>query len=614
VPVQRVVRWLVALGMTGAGFAVVLWIADAWGGLDRATSLGLASAAAPLLAGPFAWWASQPIEAGSWSKRGVRASASGADEAGTPGAVFVCYSQTDGREYAERLAAFLNGSGVPVWLDREIVSGQRWTQAIEKQLDLCSAVVVVMTPAASRSEWVDREIVHALAGGKPILPLLRAGRPFFSLANVQYEDVTDGSLPGPGFVSRLHSVAGVQLPRPAARPVEMPLAPAPAPPTRSRGKPWRRILVAAALVLVVLAAGTTAIVLSATGRKGDGTGGSEASPDYPYAPPGIVVSPDGQWLYVTLNLRQMDSEGSEWRGALVAVDAQTRVTSVPFWFALGAGHGVITPDGKQMYIALDHNGVANVFQLGANPMGISGFDLPGQPSATAASPAGAAEHPRMAISPDGRRLYVADPGASVVWPADLQKRSLGTAIKLDDIPQDIVISPDGKHLYVVAGLIRGYGKVVSIETGTGTVLNHFIVVGADPRGIAISRDGTRLYVANHGSDTVSAIDTRTGSVIRQFRPGCGTKPVSVAVGRDASRVYVICETSNVVAAMDGATGTTIGTPVQVGRRPASMALSPDGARLYVTTVEPTTIDVAAIDTATNALAVKPFPAATWYHS
>ncbi len=317
-------------------------------------------------------------------------------------------------------------------------------------------------------------------------------------------------------MSRLRTLAGVQLPRPAATPVELPGAVAPAPPARPHGRRRRRILVAASLVLVVLAAGATAIVLSSFGHKGHGADVPEASPDYPYAPPGIVVSPDGQWLYVTLNFRQLDSEGWKWRGALVAVDAQ--------------------------------------------------------------------------------------------------ERSVGTVIKLNDVPQDIVISPDGKRLYVVAGLIGGYGEVVSIDTGTGTVLNRLIAVGADPRSIAISRDGTRLYVANHGSDTVSAIDTGTGSVVRQFRPGCGTKPVSVAVGRDANRVYVICETSNVVAAMDGATGTTIGTPVQVGRRPANMALSPDGTRLYVTTVEPTTIDVAALDTATNALAVKPFPAATWYRS
>src|SRR5262249_55134752 len=157
-----------------------------------------------------------------------------------------------------------------------------------------------------------------------------------------YEDVTDGRLPGPGFVSRLRTLAGVQLPRPAATPVELPVAgragpagppPRPVAPDRDRRVPGP----------------------GRAGRRGDRDralpvwpqgprrGRPGSVPDYPYAPPGIVVSPDGQWLYVTLNFRQLDSEGWKWRGALVAVDAQTRVTSVPFWFAPGAGHGVITP-------------------------------------------------------------------------------------------------------------------------------------------------------------------------------------------------------------------------------------------------------------------------------
>jgi len=470
VSVRRVLRLLLAVGVAAAGFAVVWWIAETWGGLDRASALVLAGFAGSLLITLFVPWATGPIKPG---------------------------------------------------------------------------------------------------------PL--------------HQDTADkDGIPGPAF-------------GPAA--VES------APPTNKRR---RRMRGAAVLATAALAGVAIVVVVSSFGENGQGRGGAQAAPDYPFAPPGIVVSPDGQWLYVTLNYSVLGSDGWTWGGALVAIDAQTRVIGNSFVFAPGAGHGVITPDGKQMYIALDYNGVANILKLGANPVGIGGFDLPGQPSATAPPGAGGttAGHPRMALGPDGHSLYIADPGTTFVWPANAQERSVGTAIKLDKPPLDIVISPDGKRLYAaVAG-----GEIVTIDTDTGTVSNRFadlIVVGADPRAIAISRDGTRLYVANHGSDTVSAIDTGTGTVVRQFPPGCGTKPVAVAVGRDANRVYVTCESSNTVAAMDGQTGTTVGTPVQVGLRPSSMAVSPDGTRLYVTTVEATTINVAAIDTATNTLAVPAFPAATW---
>jgi hypothetical protein len=291
-----VVRWLVSLGVTAAGFGVVLWIADAWGGLDRATSLSLAVAAGPLLASPFVWWASQPIEPRS-GRSPARTSASWADEAGAPGAVFVCHSQADGREYAERLAAFLEDSGVAAWLDREIVSGQRWTQIIENQLDTCSAVAVVMTPAANRSEWVDREIAHARAAGKPILPLLRAGRPFFSLANVQYEDVTDGSLPGPEFMARLRTIAAVRPPaaattlaaQPADAPTPLPTSAAvPAAPTSKRSSRMRRW---PALIAVAAAAITVAAIAIATWNSGVPFWRASASPpSHPASEPAAAAA------------------------------------------------------------------------------------------------------------------------------------------------------------------------------------------------------------------------------------------------------------------------------------------------------------------------------------
>ena len=54
---------------------------------------------------------------------------------------------------------------------------------------------MVMTPDAEHSEWVEREISRAEEMGKPILPLLLKGRPFFGLGHLHYEDVTGGQMP-----------------------------------------------------------------------------------------------------------------------------------------------------------------------------------------------------------------------------------------------------------------------------------------------------------------------------------------------------------------------------------------------------------------------------------
>jgi hypothetical protein len=121
------------------------------------------------------------------------------------GHVFISYSRTD-TAYVERLAAHLQAAGVPVWVDHEIDYGDRWASVIEAEISSCVAFVPVMTPAAGASEWVEREIHFAQQLGRPILPLLLAGQPFFRLATTQHEDVTSGAMPTPAFVARLGAI------------------------------------------------------------------------------------------------------------------------------------------------------------------------------------------------------------------------------------------------------------------------------------------------------------------------------------------------------------------------------------------------------------------------
>src|SRR5262245_28812471 len=118
------------------------------------------------------------------------------------GYVFVSYSHVD-RTYVEKLAAYLASAGVPVWYDYETATGDRFARVVEQRIDGCAAFVVVMTPASMASKWVDREIHHADAIGKPVLPLmLTTCRPSMLINNLNHEDVTGGQLPSHIVVSR----------------------------------------------------------------------------------------------------------------------------------------------------------------------------------------------------------------------------------------------------------------------------------------------------------------------------------------------------------------------------------------------------------------------------
>jgi WD40 repeat protein len=123
------------------------------------------------------------------------------------GYVFVSYARED-EAYVTTLAGHLGKQGVEVWTDAAIYFGDRYRKVIEERIDACAAFVVVMSPAARGSEWVDREIQHARSQDKQVFPLLLSGKVFFTINDLHYEDVTDGRQPPPDWVDHLRAVAG----------------------------------------------------------------------------------------------------------------------------------------------------------------------------------------------------------------------------------------------------------------------------------------------------------------------------------------------------------------------------------------------------------------------
>lgn len=154
------------------------------------------------------------------------------------GYAFISYCRAD-IDYVRKLAAFLRGNGVDVWLDFHTPTGERWRHLVCRKIDECSAFVLVMSPAADQSSWVDEEIDRARIEGKPIMPLLLAGRPVFGLSGAQYVDVRDGTMPGAEFVDTLRGHTGscdASAPTPNQ-------TPAPAWPADDRGEArWRDAL------------------------------------------------------------------------------------------------------------------------------------------------------------------------------------------------------------------------------------------------------------------------------------------------------------------------------------------------------------------------------------
>ena len=133
-----------------------------------------------------------------------------------------------------------------------------------------------------------------------------------------------------------------------------------------------------------------------------------------------------------------------------------------------------------------------------------------------------------ASSPRCRRAA----GPGTVIPISTVTNRAGKPIPVGRNPFRIAITPDGKTVYVV-NMVSG--TVTPITAATNT-LGTPIPVGRRPYAIAITPDGSTAYVANYGSNTVTPITTATN------RPGMpipvGRGPSAIAITPDGKTAYV----------------------------------------------------------------------------
>ena len=146
-------------------------------------------------------------------------------------------------------------------------------------------------------------------------------------------------------------------------------------------------------------------------------------------------------------------------------------------------------------------------------------------------------------------------------------------------PLEIAISPDGRLLYV---LCQDSDEIRVVDATSDKVLKS-IPVGRVPRGIVLSRNGDRLYVTNAWSDTVSVIDTMSLEVIETL--SAGFEPSGVVVDPNGSALYVANRLSNDVSVIDLKTGQET-KRLLAGRGASYLFLSPDGRSIYCTHIYP----------------------------
>lgn len=138
----------------------------------------------------------------------------------------------------------------------------------------------------------------------------------------------------------------------------------------------------------------------------------------------------------------------------------------------------------------------------------------------------------------------------------------------------VVITPDGTKAYVTN---QTSNSVSVIDTSTDEII-HTISVGFKPSFMTITSDGAKVYVANQNSQSVSVISTNTDMVTDII--SVGFRPYFVSITPDGAKAYVVNSFSNTVSVFDTSTDKVIKT-IRVSDTPLFITITPDGAKAYV---------------------------------
>jgi YVTN family beta-propeller protein len=251
----------------------------------------------------------------------------------------------------------------------------------------------------------------------------------------------------------------------------------------------------------------------------------------------------------------------------------------------------ITPDSHYAYVVNNNNyGIPNQDS-------VSVLDLHNNTLIHTIHDSSFNEPFRIAISPNGKKAYVANSDGTTLSIIDMKQNRVVGTINGFDGPSGIVITPDGKYAYV-----NNYGGSLGVGSGNGTTVSvvdlklnlivGVITVGLAPAALAISPDGKFVYSINYvngmqGTGTINTIRTKNNQVVDSISGLFG--PFGIAVTPNGKYAYVSNFGSNDFSPI----GTTVSViklqdrlkivkTINLAIQPSGIAITPNGRYVYVT--------------------------------
>lgn len=165
-------------------------------------------------------------------------------------------------------------------------------------------------------------------------------------------------------------------------------------------------------------------------------------------------------------------------------------------------------------------------------------------------------------------------------------QSTGNNVTLSTVPANSIIA-DIELPYTPGRIItRGNKAYISFPSVSrvgmldleSQIMSNLVDVGSSPQGMAITQDGTRLYVACEFGDSVNVINLSSFTLSSTISTGTGSAPVAVAVS-SAGKVYCALSGTDKVAVIDSYG--VIETQIHTSRNPVDITVSEPHDSIYV---------------------------------
>ncbi|QDL38331.1 YncE family protein [Rhodoferax sediminis] len=284
-----------------------------------------------------------------------------------------------------------------------------------------------------------------------------------------------------------------------------------------------------------------------------------------FSPQHVVPSWDLQILWVANN-----AEGRP-DGSLTPIDPKTGKPGKPV--SVDDPYNMyFTPDGKEAIVVAE--AYARLDFRDAHTMALN--------SSLSVPQCKGINHADFSI--DGKfALFTCEFGGKLAK-IDLVNRKVVGYLELDKkgMPQDIRSSPDGRVFYVADMMADG----VYVVDGDSFTKVGFIKTGVGTHGLYPSRDGTKLYVSNRGTNrihgarrgkgSVSVIDFATRKVLTTWPIPGGGSPDMGNVSADGKMLWLSGRFDDVVYAIDTTTGAV--RSIKVGMEPHGLTVWPQPGR------------------------------------